>query len=307
MAPPSVSRFWCFTCNNYTDEDEERLKKLAGVQWIMWGHECVSTPHLQGVIWLAKATTKQNLGRKMKNCWLGVPGPEKALEYWLRYCSKQDVNPIQIGIPPSGEDVDEEISKHGKQGQRNDLEAFKADVKAGITDLKILREKHSSVFARSKEFCMDYIQDHRPRPAAPDIVLHPWQNDIVSMIDGPADDRKIFFYYDPVGGAGKTTFAKYLVRTRDDTQMLCPSKIENMLHIVDQDKPVVLINCPRDSMQFLQYSAIELIKDGEFDSPKYQGRKKWFSRTPHVLVFCNEYPDMSKLSQDRFEIVELSK
>lgn len=41
-------------------------------------------------------------------------------------------------------------------------------------------------------------------------VLFPWEDRLLKKLEGPVDSRKIFWYYDYIGGTGKSTFAKYL-------------------------------------------------------------------------------------------------
>ena len=44
---------WCFTLNNYTEEEEECIKALPDIKYMIYGHEIApetGTPHLQGYI-----------------------------------------------------------------------------------------------------------------------------------------------------------------------------------------------------------------------------------------------------------------
>ena len=51
----------------------------------------------------------------------------------------------------------------------------------------------------------------------------------------------------------------------------------------------------------MSYSAIESLKDGLLFSGKYEGGVKLFP-PPHVVIFANFLPDMTKLSIDRWDI-----
>lgn len=55
----------------------------------------------------------------------------------------------------------------------------------------------------------------------------------------------------------------------------------------------------------LNYSTIEKIKDGIFVNTKYESNMKFYT-PPKVVVFMNEYPNMKKLSEDRYEIYEIN-
>jgi hypothetical protein len=75
--------------------------------------------------------------------------------------------------------------------------------------------------------------------------------------------------------------------------------------MVDVGKKVYLFNVPRGSMEFLNYGFLEMLKDRMILSPKYESCMKLLEYTPHVVVFANEHPDMSKMSADRYNITEL--
>jgi len=77
-------------------------------------------------------------------------------------------------------------------------------------------------------------------------------------------------------------------------------------HCVEINTHVFLFNVPRGSMQFLNYGLLENLKDRMVLSPKYDSKMKILRKTPHVIVFCNEDPDMDKMSADRYIINALS-
>lgn len=68
----------------------------------------------------------------------------------ITYCTKEDTKAEVFGNPSNS-------------GKRNDLDAFKEDVKSGTHDRKQLREDHSEVAARYPKFFDSYILDHVPK------------------------------------------------------------------------------------------------------------------------------------------------
>jgi hypothetical protein len=74
---------------------------------------------------------------------------------------------------------------------------------------------------------------------------------------------------------------------------------------VDESKRIFLFNIPRGQMEYLQYSVMEQLKDRMVFSPKYQSSTKLLRFVPHVVVFCNEAPDMEKMTADRYILKEL--
>ena len=70
---------------------------------------------------------------------------------------------------------------------------------------------------------------------------------------------------------------------------------------------VVFFDCPRSKQgEFIQYDFLEEVKNGFVFSSKYESRNKAFD-SPHVVVFMDEQPDMTKLSEDRYNILELAR
>lgn len=61
------SRNWCFTINNYSMEDINRLKALE-YKYIVFGEEVGSkgTPHIQGYIEFKNARSFQSVSKKIK-------------------------------------------------------------------------------------------------------------------------------------------------------------------------------------------------------------------------------------------------
>jgi len=293
------ARSWCFTLNNYDDVDQQRLRNLggdAGVSYLVFGRELApttGTPHLQGFVTFKNA---------------------KVLAIVKRLVSDRAHYDKSYGTPDSaaiyckkGGDYEEFGTAPVGTGKRTDLLDF-------IEWLQSLRTRPSlreiivafpSLYNRSGPRLWDFVDVHVPRPilAPADSTLRPWQQDLVSdLSDGDADDRTITFVVDPVGNTGKSFFCRYMMTTRDDVQILRVGKRDDLAHAIDQNKHIFLIDVPRSQMEFLQYSILEMLKDRTVFSPKYHSGTKVLSTTPYVVVFCNEAPDMNKLSEDRYDI-----
>lgn len=88
--------------------------------------------------------------------------------------------------------------------------------------------------------------------------------------------------------------------------MLSSGKRDDVAHAIDETKDVFLFNIPRGGMEYLNYTVLEQIKDKMVFSPKYNSRTKIFRQNTHVIVFCNEEPNMAKMTRDRFHCVNLN-
>lgn len=123
-------------------------------------------------------------------------------------------------------------------------------------------------------------------------------------------DRKIFWYWSASGCTGKTTFARYLHRKFGFIAL--SGKASDMKHSIVEYKKCnsctprgIVINIPRSvDSDYISYTGIEEIKDMFFFSGKYEGGMV-DGNPPHVVIFANEPPDASKMSDDRWCIVNI--
>lgn len=292
----SRAKNWCFTINNYTQEDGIRLQELGDqVVYILYGHEVGEngTPHLQGFV-----SFKERKRLLQVKAIIGATDTQPHLEVCrnisasIVYC-KKDGNFVEIG----------EMTQ--AQGKRSDIEAFKQDVKNGLLDLRQVREKHSEVYARHIRFCLDYIQDHSPPKALPAHPLRQWQQDLNGQLILEPDDRTITFVVDETGNSGKTWFAHYYEQLHESTQVLQPGRKADMAFVLDPTIKVLFIDAPRSKQgEFIQYDFLEDVKNGYVFSSKYESRTKQLGKV-HVCVMMNEQPDMTKLSADRYNIINV--
>lgn len=286
----SRARSYVFTVNNWTEEHQTKLRMFApSCKYLVFGREVgeSGTPHLQGYLTLKSAKTGTALSRAVGfTDWRwevakGSPHQNKV------YCTK-------------GGDF-EEFGDIPTPGKRTEFEAFKDAVKDGVRDMKQLREEHPMVCAKYPRFVREYLDDHAPRVATPDIALTDWQQQLIEMIKQPPPDRKIVFVVDVEGGRGKTTFCKYIMSLFDNVQLMDPGKLADMAYEMQETTRVLLMDCPRSRTEILSYHFLEKIKDGFLHSGKYESRLKTLVPC-HVIVFMNEVPDAGKLSRDRFDI-----
>jgi hypothetical protein len=283
---------WVFTLNNYTDEDVERLNDLGDqVKYLIAGKEVgeAGTPHLQGFVSFARRVTM----RKCKDVLGGNPHVESArqVDNAIEYC-KKDGDYFEIG-------------QFRRAGSRSDLDAFKADVKNGMLSLKEIRENHSKVYAKYQRFCVEYIQDNYETPPLEMHQLRQWQQDLNVILNREPENRVINFLVDEVGNTGKSWFAHYYKSLHEKVQILLPGKKADMAYVLESGIRVLFIDAPRSKQgEYLQYDFLEEVKNGYVFCAKYESRFKTFGKV-HVVVLMNELPDMTKLSNDRYNIIHI--
>lgn len=110
------SRNFCYTLNNYTD-DEYLMLKMIGYDYHVLGKEVgeSGTPHIQGYIHFKNARS-WNAVKKMMKRW-HIDPCKGSPEQNINYCTK-DKNYEEIGTRP-------------KQGKRTDLDEIKDDIMNG--------------------------------------------------------------------------------------------------------------------------------------------------------------------------------
>ncbi len=141
-------------------------------------------------------------------------------------------------------------------------------------------------------------------------TLYDWQQEILDMCRGEADDRKVYWYWSSEGNVGKSVLCKHMVLKEDaivvggafrDAYYAIMQRVEK-----GKDVHIVVFALSRSQGNKVSYIAIEGIKDGMFFSPKYESGMCVYN-PPHVLVFANEPPDETQLSKDRWGIKCLDK
>ncbi len=138
-----------------------------------------------------------------------------------------------------------------------------------------------------------------------------WQKEVIETVEKPCkEDRKINWIWDDKGNVGKSYLTKYLMRV--ENALVVEGKKSDIFHQIAKRKEegiaisLVIIDVPRSSFNNISYSAIECIKNGFISSGKYEGGQYTF-KSPHIYIFANQEPDLSKFSKDRWNIKKLKR
>lgn len=137
--------------------------------------------------------------------------------------------------------------------------------------------------------------------------LYEWQKEICSLIKEQADDRSIYWFYEPTGNSGKSKFGKFLCFHNPNVCLLTATKSADILTAVDEQYNTYILDFPRHMEQYFPYNAMEQLKNGFITDSKLKKKARiMMFDPPHVICFSNSPPDKSKLSRDRWRIFNIS-
>lgn len=293
----SKCREWCWTY--FTDEVDWELRVHKSELYSTYQWEISTTNskrHAQGFTQF-KSPISFNSMRKM------VPGAhlEKrrgSVQEAITYCHKQRTRENPNGVP-----FERGIAEmKDRPGKRNELEAFKESAKTGVKR-KEMMEDHSEVMAKFPQFAKEYMELYGGNQIEEmkDVLLRPWQRQAKKILDGPVDERSIFWFYDERGGKGKSFFSKWLMQNYET--FYCRGGKGNDILYAYSGQRVVIFDYTRETEQYVGYGVMEALKDGVYFSAKYQSAMKTWKQ-PHVFVFANFELDRTKLSADRINVIK---
>jgi len=246
----------------------------------------------------------------------------------LKYCftynnyKNDDINDIKNELDPIGLYLfGLEIGKSGTPHIQGWIHLKK---KMRITEFKkfsLLKhchfEKQIAKDEQAIKYCMkdgkihsnfDYSKYEPEEPLEIIKDLYEWQKDIVEIISEKADKRTVYWFWEEVGGVGKSEFCKYLCHHHKATY-IDEGKKSDLINIIFNlkninSKSIICIDVPRNNTNNVSYKAIEQIKNGMICNTKYETGSRIFN-SPHIIIFSNYYPEKDKLSMDRWKIAKI--
>ena len=144
------------------------------------------------------------------------------------------------------------------------------------------------------------------------VKLYSWQEDLLQNIDEPSN-REVIWVRGAVGNEGKTWFQNYVQSQYDYDRVVrldLKAREKDIFHILTKrtlfNTDIFLFNDARSGDESLYgYSALEAIKDGFAMSIKYNSTPIEFHTPNIVIVFSNTYPNVRKLSLDRWVVYDI--
>lgn len=322
-----MSRYWCFTLNNYTAEDVEQLSsQITGLDYIVFGKEVgeSGTPHLQGYCEVASnktiKTIKEFLGINRLHVQAALA---RNKDFAINYCKKGEQSHEEwtkdhtLG-PNFGLNAEfiEKIWKAKLQGKRGvELTQYQL-----INNMAKEDKSFSEIADFNPEIAMKYhngiktlISEHKEhhqkamlKLSMENIVLLPWQEDLRRELTRKPDDRKVIWYVDDLGGCGKSLMTKWLFAHTECT-MFNNAKTADIANAWKGERIVIFDLARCLNGEHINFQAIECLKNGMIFSSKYNSCTKVYDR-PHIVIFANWPPtDLNALSADKWDIRFLHK
>lgn len=149
-----------------------------------------------------------------------------------------------------------------------------------------------------------------PRQIREITTFRPWQMDIYNLLK-TWDPRSIHIIIDTRGNNGKTILKTYCgVHNVAKTIPFCNDYKDIMRMVMDMPKVgAYIIDMPRAIKKeklYQLFAGIETIKDGYAYDDRYTFKDEYFD-CPGILVFTNNCPDLTLLSQDRWKLWKISE
>ena len=144
-----------------------------------------------------------------------------------------------------------------------------------------------------------------------DIVLRKWQEEAMKLFDSPTE-RQVIWITDILGGKGKTFFQKYVVGyygqsrvARLDLRVKHANACNVLKKLPLATIDIFLFNDVRSQSgeDLNLYRLLEDIKDGQATTSKYDNDNIQFKTPNTVMIFSNKYPNLKKLTNDRWLVL----
>lgn len=302
--PLRGSRRWCFTLNNWTESEFDRLVEFGSsssrCRYLCFASEVgeVGTPHLQGYVVLTQNTRLTWLRNHLCDR-AHFEHARGSSEVNKKYCSKEGSEQFtEFGDCPSD---------GGAKKQACDWEKQLALAKDG--KFEEMDAKFEFMYRRSTREIYEEAQAalaaDAARNALPNHPLRPWQAGLDLVLATEPHPRQILWYYDPDGDKGKSWYSLYYHdRFPESTQIMCPARALDLAYLYKVTTRVLFFDCPKGRSESTPWSWLEHVKNGLIISSKYDSVAKRF-KPPHVVVLANCKPPEDTFAQGRIKLMQI--
>jgi len=271
--------------------------------------------HIQGYAQFNGQKRMDTIKNYFKDNALHIEQPRGTPEQNKKYCSKDEKEGEKQLKFKEFEEYGEINLELGKKGNRTDLIELKNKIINGerIIDILTMSEDNIEIHnILTYNKTLKDLENHVRRnnniqiiaKEYENIIWKDWQQKIINMVEDNTDNRKIKWLYDELGNNGKSFLARYLL-THKKVYYITGGKQNDILYGYD-NQPIIIYDLARTYADTLDhiYTTIENFKNGQYLSTKYETEQRIF-KIPHIIVMANFKPDITKLSNDRWDIEEI--
>lgn len=264
------------------------------------------TPHYQMYLQTFKRHSYDELRKILDQSKASPQEQRKSADACRKYCMKKETrieDPIEYGkFSPTVRGTAYEMKPDEIVAE------IVKDFQKGATEHELLMKHgihfsfHYSAFKRHISLIRKINSEQDLTIQLMQIELYPWQKKVKKLIEDQ-NDRTITWVYDEEGNQGKTILAKKMCHNNPEYLLIENAKKADIALVYDYQKTIIF-DLARSTENKINYISIEKLKDGNVFSSKYQSATK-YSTSNKVAVFANFIPELQKLSQDRWQIIDL--
>ena len=307
---PSKYRRWCFTLNNY-DENEpwrkvDELPEQKTLKYLVVGREIApstGTRHLQGYVEYFNCRSFNGTMRHLYSIFEGNPHVEVAhssLNDNYVYCTKEDKDPFVFkGLKKdAGNKVEHaEIGEMAEMAAKQGTEAAKAAFGMDYYVSKNAVDKAANALRSDMELATMQEQFENA-------TLKKCQDVVMKLLELQGD-RETSFVVDERGNQGKTWLTQYVTLTKN-RQCFDSTNKEDVAYALNPEKNTFVFDMTRATEPKMSLQILESIKNGIVFSGKYESGTKIVAGAK-VVVMANTFTELheAQLSCDRFMILHL--
>lgn len=139
----------------------------------------------------------------------------------------------------------------------------------------------------------------------------PMQKQVLDILATKPDDRTINYFWDEKGNIGKSKLCKYLAFYKK-AKVIKVTTAERLASAICKAGAfgAYAVDIPRtvDTEKSITgvFEVLEGLKNGHVIDNMYGSDNELFMDSPHVFVFANYPPDKSRMSQDRWNVINLN-
>lgn len=304
-------RRFCFTLNNFTEEEDTTLRVPDTFQYIKFQHEIApttGTPHIQGYIETKKKVMLTTKKHGKSTGFHAQPGCARMVALMCKGSAHANQNYVSKpgGTNPHEDGEPMDAGAHGKAASAELWDQIKLSARAGDFDA-IPSKTYLNIRRNLKDEHREYRTSNPRKRKIDALALRPHQAELYEKLMVRASKTgHIIVIVDPRGQSGKSHLAKYTEQMHPDiVQVLKVNTHQNMAKMMQEHKHIYFIDIGRTAGHKFEWDFAEDLADGHVSSGKYDVEDKHVEEPAHVVVLCNSYREDS-LSVDRVTVINWS-